>query len=48
MLEFQIGTDSTQEGYGLLASSTRPLGLCLFRVKPKLHLQEHFASLCNA
>ena len=30
------------EGYGLLATKTKGLGICLFRVKPKLHLQEHF------
>ena len=32
----------TKEGYGLLATKTKGLGICLFRVKPKLHLQEHF------
>lgn len=35
-------TLDTKEGYGLLATKTKGLGICLFRVKPKLHLQEHF------
>ena len=35
-------TLDTKEGYGLLAAKTKGLGICLFRVKPKLHLQEHF------
>ncbi|CAK9031501.1 unnamed protein product [Durusdinium trenchii] len=33
------------EGYGFLASMCAERGYCLYRVKPKLHMQEHFPNL---
>ena len=35
----------SKEGYGLLASAVAQQNLRLFRVKPKLHMQEHFPIL---
>ena len=35
----------TKEAYGALAFEAKQRGWCLFRVKPKLHIMEHFATL---
>ena len=37
----------TKEGYGLLAAACCRQRWCLYRVKPKLHMQEHFPILGN-
>ena len=34
-----------QAGYQNLAAMTASLGMCLYRIKPKLHMQVHLVSL---